>query len=541
MDAIIYAAKSTADAKGSIPTQLADCRAHAERESWSVVAEYQDEAKSAYHGSRGDGLAKAQAHAEALAPCALIVQHSDRLARGDGVQAQHLVEVTLWANKAGVTIVSLQDPRACESILDAALMGMRNNEDSERKSQATKSGLRRTVERGEWRGGIVPGGYEVERVVGDGGRVTRKLVKHPDDEPIYDLIWRLAEQGKSVQAISLELNRRGYMTRPVRKTGIRRSGREVNYQPRPFTANRVSQALGCPVYAGLQTFKGETFPGEWPTYVDVDVFHRLKSERAERANTTKRRRGRPPRDYLLTELGFCGQCGERMQGCSDKRRDRRSYACAAHREHHRDSELWCSVTAFDAVKVDTMILANLDQLLTDADSLREQLSAGQTAERLKLEKIASDASAEASAAERAAERATAEFADADDDDERALLKDAAKRKRAEAAKARSRADAALDALNQPQPEADDGDVMARIWRVLSGAIADAEGDVKAVNAALRETFERFDLHHTDHGFLVVPTLSPAATVRALKESGIPEDATVPSLRDGRLSLPAFVA
>jgi len=54
------AAKSTADKHNSIPGQLADCRKMAEREGWTVVGEFSDEAKSAYHGNRGDGLARAK-------------------------------------------------------------------------------------------------------------------------------------------------------------------------------------------------------------------------------------------------------------------------------------------------------------------------------------------------------------------------------------------------------------------------------------------------------------------------------------------------
>ncbi len=281
MDSIIYAAKSTKDPKGSIPTQLADCRKLAEGEGYPVVAEYQDEAKSAYHGSRGDGLARARAHAERIAPCILIVQHSDRLARGDAVQGAHLVEYALWAIKANVTIKSVQDPRACESILDAALMGMRNNEDSARKSSSIKDGYRRTVERGEWRGGILPGGYEVHHEVDGRGKVKRWITKHAEDEPHYDLIWRLGEQGASMQRISLELGRAGALTRPVR-TRIGRGGREVEYQPRPFTTNRVQQVLNNPFYAGQQTYRGERYEGDWPTYVDIGTFERLKSDQALR-------------------------------------------------------------------------------------------------------------------------------------------------------------------------------------------------------------------------------------------------------------------
>ena len=58
-EAVAYAAKSTADEHGSIPTQLADCRPLAEREGFEVLYEYQDESASAYSGDRGPGLAAA--------------------------------------------------------------------------------------------------------------------------------------------------------------------------------------------------------------------------------------------------------------------------------------------------------------------------------------------------------------------------------------------------------------------------------------------------------------------------------------------------
>jgi DNA invertase Pin-like site-specific DNA recombinase len=292
--AILYAAKSTSDPKGSIDTQLEDGRQLSEHEGWQVMCEYQDEAKSAYHGSRGDGLTRAKQHAEQLAAegyaTMLVVQHSDRLARGDGVQAQHLVEMKLWADKAGVTIRSIQDPRACETILDAALMGMRNSEDSSRKGAAIKDGHTRAVTRGEWKGGILPGGYEVKRTVDGRGKVEREIVKHAEDQPFYDLIWRLAEQGISMQRISMELGLRGAMTRPLRRE-ITRGGRMVRYEPKPFTTNRVQQILNNPFYAWMQTLNGETFEGNQPTYVGHrDV--RAAQGRARRARGRRAARAR---------------------------------------------------------------------------------------------------------------------------------------------------------------------------------------------------------------------------------------------------------
>src|SRR4051812_41967884 len=103
MNAILYAAKSTADPRGSIPTQLADCRAAAERDGREVVAEYQDEAASAFKGNRGAGLPAAKDPA-IRSGAELWVQPSDRLARGDGITADHLAEVWFALRRSGVRL-----------------------------------------------------------------------------------------------------------------------------------------------------------------------------------------------------------------------------------------------------------------------------------------------------------------------------------------------------------------------------------------------------------------------------------------------------
>jgi DNA invertase Pin-like site-specific DNA recombinase len=527
MDAIIYAAKSTKDPKGSIPTQLADCRKLAEDEGHPVAAEYQDEAKSAYHGSRGDGLARARAHAERIAAdkgaCVLIVQHSDRLARGDGKQAKHLLHYALWAVEHGITIRSKQDPGTFEldneyGLVMAALGGTRNNVDSTRKSSSIKDGYRRTVERGEWRGGILPGGYEVVREVDERGKVKRWITKHAEDEPHYDLIWRLAEQGASMQRISLELGRAGALTRPVRAR-IERGGREVEYQPRPFTTNRVQQVLNNPFYAGMQTYRGERYEGDWPTYVDIETFERLKAERDKRSGGgTKRGRGRPPEGYLLSGIARCAACGGTMQGVKDASRVRH-YVCRNRREYDPAHEHHCDAPILDAAAVDEVVVVGIEHLLGDAATLLAQLESGQRAEREHLKREAASAAEAAKAGEHAAERATAEFAGATDDEDRALLKDAAKLKRDEAARARTRADAALDALNDGQADADPAAAATALRERLSRKVEEAGKDVKVLNAALRESFDTFSLALTERGVQVVPTLTDQEAWLLLEPAG----------------------
>jgi DNA invertase Pin-like site-specific DNA recombinase len=514
MDAIVYAAKSSEDKHGSIPTQLEDGRALCERDGLTVVGEYQDEAKSAFSGNRGDGLAKAREHAERIAPCALVVQHSDRLARGDGVNAQHLIEIAMWARKAGIKIRSAQDDSTCENLVLAVVMGERNHEDSKRKGAATASGHKRTVERGAWRGGILPAGYDIVRTVDARGTVEREVIRHADDEPIYELLWQLALDNASEQHIALELNRRGYLTRPVRK-GQKRVA---------FSAGRVSQILNNPFYAGMQPLNGELSPGIWPTYVSFEDWTRLRTERRDRGSATKRKRGRPPEGYLLSELAVC-TCGATMQGRSTYTRKKdgvrsRAYVCRAHREHHEQDEHFCPAMPLDAAAVDRLVVGGIEQLLGDADALRQQLRSGQDAERDKLARSAASASEAARAAERAAERATAEFAKAEDDDERALLKDAAKASRTEAARARKLADAALDALNGLDDAEDPAESAAALWESIGREIASANGDARTLNAVLRENFESFTVGLADGRLIVRPRLRPDARAKHADPSGV---------------------
>jgi DNA invertase Pin-like site-specific DNA recombinase len=505
--AIIYGAKSTRDRAGSIKTQLSDSRAMCEREGWAVADEFTDEGFSAYSGNRGPGLKAALARAAELAEESgevvyFVVQHSDRISRGAGDRpgaADALGEIWHRTRRQNVHLRSVQpeDDRDLEESDTTASKGKRNRDDSKRKGEASIAGVRRAVERGEWRGGICPVGYAVERgapeqVEDEYGRaylkVPRKLVKHPQDGEILELVWKLASEGKSILAISLECSRRGYVTRPVRK----------DHRPKPFDCNRLSQILENPFYAGVQVFQGERFPGSWPTYVDIDVFERLKRERARRSHASERRVGRPAEGYLLGGLARCGTCGAPAQALTERRtradgtRPRR-YVCREHREHHRDAAEWCPAMPWDAEAVDRYALDNIGALIGDTEALRRQLDSGRDAESKARAREAAQASAEAARAEELAERAMREYADASDDDERELAKAAALAKRKQAEQARARMDAALDALNEDVQQDDPAAAMARLLEGLDRERARSGGDVKVLNATLREAFDAFFL------------------------------------------------
>ena len=266
--AVLYAAKSTEDRHGSIPDQLAQCRTAAEAEGREVVAEHSDEDATAFKGNRGHGLTAAKDAAIAAAPSELWVQHSDRLARGDGITADHLAEVWFALRRHGVRLRSVQDDSNLEDAIRVVIIGERNWEDSARKAAATQAGKRRAAERGDPQFGIVPDGYRVLRGVDEHGRVTRRMELDPERVEIYRLIFDLALRGYSDRAIVLELD----------KGGDRTQQRKATHRPRPFDASRAAGTPATPPYPGLAAYRREpAAEGRWPRSVDPGAFHRLRA------------------------------------------------------------------------------------------------------------------------------------------------------------------------------------------------------------------------------------------------------------------------
>ena len=540
--AVIYAAKSTDDLRGSIETQIADCEAMAMHEGWNVVGVYYDEAASAYHGNRGAELARARAHAERLvvdhSQSVLVVQHTDRLARGDGIAAQHLVEILLWARKAGVRIRSVQDDSTGENLLMAVVMGERNHEDSRRKAAATSAGRRRAAERGE-PCGSVPDGYMVERTA-HGAMIARTVLKNPERIEVYTLLWDMAREGATVIQIVAELARRGYRTAPY------------HARPRSFTATRVGQVWKNCFYAGLMRSRGEIIGnGNWQAYVDPDEWYRLQRERSGRARHRSRPVGRP-QTGLLAGLARCECGGAMIVQRAGRRKDgsrRRTYVC---REHMHSAGA-CLVRPFDATEVERTVVGGLDKLLIDADSWADALLAGREAEIERLTTFVQEAANEVARCERRIEELTARYdraQESGDEAEIALAKRAWEKHRKTAARAEIRQRAAEDALVAASAQADgDSEAMrARTWQSLFSDLDAVKQDRAALNQALRRWFSDFVLRREDGELRIVPILSEDAANQLFTELGedrAPADAPAisviltppgqtPGLEDGRI-------
>ena len=350
---IIYGAKSTEDIRGSLVTQLNDCREAIAREGGrAVVAEYRDEAVSAYRQNRGAGLDAAMRRAAALAEAGvsveLWVQHSDRLARGDGRAARHLVEVALWALKASVVVRCVEDRDTFRDLLYAVVTGQRNHEDSRRKGAAVSAGLRRATERGEYRGNV-PDGYRAVVEVDRQGRVVRRMEIDPERRPLIEMIFSLSRGGTSY----------GVIARKVNEAGWRTAARREDLRAAPFGSGRVLSVLTNPKYAGLSCFKGEIVGlGQWPAYISADEYY---ARQAGGRLLMRPRTGLPQLGYLLRRVAVCADCGAGMSATTNRPRQdghrSRRYVCRSHLLGT------CAARAVDADLADHAFVAHLDRFI----------------------------------------------------------------------------------------------------------------------------------------------------------------------------------
>lgn len=349
---IRYAAKSTKDVRGSIPDQLTDCDTKAESIGIEIVATYTDESATAFKGNRGNGLAEAMAHAERIAPCILLVQHTDRLARGDAIQARHLVEIYLWAIKHDVTIRSVEDDGTMDSLVLAAVMGDRNTADSKRKSEGVSKAHVREAGKGRRPGGrYVRYGYRRSAVEGE-------LELVPDRAAVCRRVQDEGLAGRSLRAI----------VRGLKKDGI----------PSATGGNWSSRTVGAiltnPTYYGARTHKGvvvceDAFPATW-TKAEWERAQQIRSE-ADNANFASKPGRRPVQDQLFIGGKLrCGKC--RWAMAPRKRKNGPVYVCLGHLEYGDD---FCDQRPVKAIGIDRDTWAWFEEVGLDLEQSRRDFDA----------------------------------------------------------------------------------------------------------------------------------------------------------------------
>jgi DNA invertase Pin-like site-specific DNA recombinase len=535
--AVLYAAKSTEDKKGSIGTQLDDGRAFAEREGWEVVGEFNDEGFSAYSGNRGPDLERAEAFAAEVAKdrgvvCQLVAQHSDRFARGAGDKPGASFALTeRWhsTRRQNVHMRSVENDHDLSDPVLVAVAGKRDHEDSKRKAQAVAAGKQRQTERGERLGGPVPEGYllAVHRDPRSDEVVNRVYSFDPDREPVIRRILDLALDDVPDTAIARRINSEGFRTlvRTI-KTGKRKGQTEGGVA---WTRRRVQAVILNPFYSGriTGTIDGErvVVEGEHPGYITPEQQDRLIADRAERDHNQAghAKVGAPVRNHMLDGgeqgLAGCGRCGGVMyaQTSTYRRKSDGGRARTLMCTNVKFSTGLCDAPSIRLERVEAALVDHLDGMFVDFDGwvaaqTKQRGEAGRVL-RADLDReraaVAELRDKEALLAHRYTEHVgtddTLAAADA------AALKQTTTRR--EAADDRIAELAALIAeADAPEPV----DAALDWFNDLSASVRGALGgdSLRTVNEGLRDTFRKFWLDTTDDGDVSIrPELHPHVAVR----------------------------
>jgi len=482
---VLYAAKSTTDEHGSIPSQLERCREHARRQGWTVDAEYHDEAASAYRASRGPGLVAARARAAELAAehgeAVLLVFASDRLARGDGRRGAHLVEYVLEATKAGYRIESASEDLGGQmALILAALYGERAHVDSKTKGEHVRRGRRAAAERGRRNGGPRPYDYRHVPLVLD-GKATSRLELVPAEAAIVRRIFEDCAAGKSQAGIARELNE-------ARISTARGAG---------WSQPRVGQTLRNRLYLGEVRNGADYFPGEHEPIVSPELWHAAEAMRMRALRHRNRGGGqRPKGSHLLTGGLLHCSCGAAMRARTQPKQHGawEAYLCGG----RHSGQTVCTMRPLGRAEVDRAVWRYFETVALDVDAMRREVDERRSLEAAELAARTAEAETDLVRARERIERVRRDYLDgkltaeerrdfmAELEPELAAATGALDRLMARAAELEAEA-ATEDA------EEETFAALAAIRQALAGIVTGA-ADLDEARRALRRVFDSFTVY-----------------------------------------------
>ena len=309
MNAVIYARYSSYNqTERSIEGQIEDCMAYAERMGYQVIRSYIDRAKSGTDAEKRTDFQKMISDSASKQFETILVWKLDRFARNRYDSATSKAKL----KKNGVRVVSINEPILEGStgiILESMLEGMAEYY-SENLSQQVKRGIRVSLERGNYIGGIIPFGYRVD---------DKKVLIDEKEAEAVRMIFDRYNAGDTVQSIADALNAQGLRPRMSPK----------------FKSTSFTVILKNRKYIGEYSANGCDYPDIYPQIVDRDLFDAV--QRKINANKRAPGAGKAKVDYILQGKAFCGHCGAPLVGESGKSKTgavHHYYACAKKKKFH---------------------------------------------------------------------------------------------------------------------------------------------------------------------------------------------------------------
>jgi site-specific DNA recombinase len=281
-----------------VARQEEDCRARAERLSWSVTETYVDNDVSAYSGRPRPAWNRLIGDVKAGAVDAVIVWHVDRLTRSP----RELEDVIDLADAHGLALATVTgdiDLATPTGKLVARMLGAAARHESEHKGERQRRQARQHAEAGKpTGGGTRPYGYGRDRVT----------VVEEEAAVIRECAARVLA-GESLASVVRDLNARGVAT----STGGTWHSTTLRYLLASARISGRREHIPRGSYTGARPLLGEIVcdVAAWPAIITPADSDRL---RTLLGNPARRTSPGNARKYLLSGILVCGRdgCGRPM-------------------------------------------------------------------------------------------------------------------------------------------------------------------------------------------------------------------------------------
>ena len=335
--AVAYARYSSAGQRDvSIEQQLADIRAFAKREGYTIVHEFADHARSGFKNTAARTAFQSMiAAAESGTFDTILAWKVDRFGRNREDSAIYKGKL----RRFGVKVLYAMEPIP-EGSAGVLLEGMLEATAEWYSRQLSENVLRGMADNA--RRCLYNGTHTYGYTSGPDGR----YVVQPAEAAVVRDIFRMYRSGYSSAMIARDLNARGLKT----------------WRGNPFCAQGILKIISNERYTGVYIWGSVRTPGGMPAIISRSEF-----EEAQRMkNKTARHVEQGAVDYFLTGKVFCGLCGTSMVGDSgtSKTGTRHYYYSCLHRK--RDKACTKKSVLKDYLEK-AVISFVLDQVLSDEE------------------------------------------------------------------------------------------------------------------------------------------------------------------------------
>ena len=333
--AVAYARYSSAGQRDvSIEQQLADIRAFAQREGYTIVHEYADHARSGFKDvSARTAFQSMISSAESGGFDTIIAWKVDRFGRNREDSAIYKGKL----RRFGVRVLYAMEPIP-EGSAGVLLEGM---------LEATAEWYSRQLSENVTRG-MTDNAYKClyngTRILGYTRGPDGHYAIHPDEAATVRHIFDLYRSGWSAARICRQLN----------DQGIRTS------RGKPFMPESLLRIISNERYTGIYIWGDIRVPDGMPAIIERSVFEEAQRMKGKTARHVEQ----GAVDYLLTGKAFCGLCGAAMIGDSGTSKNGTRhyyYTCQAHKARKGCSKKSVSKDYLESAVVDFV----LDHVLSD--------------------------------------------------------------------------------------------------------------------------------------------------------------------------------